>query len=326
MVRLRRIAVAVIVCAALVGAAVAFAGPTAGGPETLRPVPGSGEFRFSGKGTFGDVTGTATTKVIPAAITPGEPVRFIVDIRWTETDQNPSCSYGSDSGATPSQTVNYQQVPLTAIRPGHGEDLSVGRVTDARADLTGRINGATWACGPPNHITRNEGYEARVPGSATANYAPGCYAPFPSAGSNTVSYLGPNATFEGSFATLSVGGVNCTGGGATAPQTFTDSFNASGQARPHAVAVPPKKTRAEVTLRWTKPGDRFTVAGVVLTPKRTTASVGRAEKLKITFFSLTPTSVGVRISFLTPGKLTFRVVGKTVSGRATVRTRVVLKA
>jgi hypothetical protein len=60
--------------------------------------------------------------------------------------------------------------------------------------------------------------------------------------------------------------------------------------------------------------------------QRRTSSVGRTEKLKITFFARTPTSLGVRITRLTQGKLTFRIVAKKVSGRAIVRTRVLLKA
>ena len=107
---------------------------------------------------------------------------------------------------------------------------------------------------------------------------------------------------------------------------FADTFNAAGQTKPHAVAVPAEKTKAEITLRWTKPGDRFTIADVVLVPKRKTASVARAEKLKITFFSLTPTSMGVRIGNLAPGKLTFRIVSKKQNGTTTVRTRAILKA
>jgi len=269
--------------------------------------------------------GTARTTVIPSAIKPGEPARFIVDVTWTETDQLSPCPYGR-SGTTPSQTARYPQFPLTSIRPGHGEDLLTYHVFDAPADSTNRLNGSRVECGPPNRITRTEGYDAHVPGSATAKYAPGCYAPFPSGGSNTVGFSGPDATFEGTFATLSVGGVDCTGAVASASPAFTDTFSAAGQARPHAVDVPATRTKAELTLRWKKPGDRFTVAGVLLVPKRKTSSVGQATKLKITFFARTPTSLGMRITNLAPGKLTFQVVGQKVSGRATVRTHVVLKA
>jgi len=329
-VRLRRAAAVAVVCAVFAGATALAVARTVAGPAALRPVPGSGEFHFSGKTTaFGapaNVVGTATTKVIPAAIKPGEPARFVVDVTYTATDQAVPCPSGSGSGTVPGQTVADPRFPLTSIRPGHGgEDLFVGRVFDAPADATDRVNGQTWKCGPPNSVTRTGGYDARVPGSATAKYAPGCYAPFPSDGTPIVSYLDPNATFEGTFATLSVGGVDCTSSATAGPKTFTDSFSAVGQTKPHAVAVPLAKTRAEVTLRWTKPGDRFTIANVVLVPKRKTASVTQAAKLKITFGALTPTSLSIRIGNLTPGKLTFKIVSKRLNGTTTVRTRIILK-
>ena len=314
---------AAVVCAVFgSAAALAAAGSTAGGPATLRPVSGSGEIRFSGKGTYGVVVGTVTTKVIPSAIKPGEPVRFIVEQTWTDTDQMSACPYGAGAGSIPSQNLKYVEFGLVSIRPGHGEDLTVNAISTASpGDVTGR-QGATYACGPPNHITWTTPYDVRAPGSATAHYAPGCY---------TVNFASPlglayNVMLEGTFATLSVGGVDCTGAVASASPTFTDTFSASGQTRPHAVDVPPRSTKAELTLRWTKPGDRFSVAGVLLVPKRKTSSVGQAAKLKITFFARTPTSLGVRITNLAPGKLTFQVVGQKISGRATVRTHVVLKA
>jgi hypothetical protein len=319
----------VIVCAVATGATtLAMARPFAGGPATLQPAPGSGQFRFAGTGTSGSaIEGTATTKVVPATIKPGEAATFTVGLTWTETDQKATCSFGSASGSTPGQTFKGETFPLQPIRPGHGEDLLVAaRVTNAPADYTGNNNASTWTCGPPNRLTRTEGYVARVSGADTAKYAAGCYAASPSAGYPAYAYLGAGATYEGTFATLSVGGVDCTGGAAPAATAFTDTFSAAGQAKPHAVTVPATRTKAEVTLRWAKPGDRFTIASVVLVPKRKTASVGQAEKLKITFFSVTPTSVGVRITNLAPGKLTFRVVSKKQNGTTSVRTRVILKA
>jgi hypothetical protein len=327
MMRLRQRLITAFACACVAGlAAVAAAGPLAGGPEALRPVAGSGEFRFSGSTQSGTITGTATTKAVPSAIKPGEPVRFVVSVTWTETTQIAPCPFGSASGSVPNQTEKLPTFPLISIRAGRGEDVVTGRVIDAPADSTARRNGVTWQCGPPNRATRTESFDARVPGSGTADYAPGCYAPAPSAGSAIVGPLGQTGTFEGTFATLSVGGAVCTGAAAAPRQTFTDTFTTSGQVRSHAVAVAPNRTRADVTLRWARPGDRFTVAGVVLAPTRKTQAAGRAQKLKITFFSRTATSIGVRITNLQQGKLTFRVVGKKVSGRATVRTRVVLKA
>ena len=317
-----------VVCAVFVGATALAVARTVAGPAALRPVPGSGEFRFSGKGSVGVAEGTVTTKVIPAAIKPSEPVRFIVDLRWTDTDQGYACPYGSGSGAVPGQTGKIPQVTILFIRPGHGEDLLANKGFAPPADTTRTMNGFTYACGPPNRITRTEGYDARVPGSTTASMKPGCYAPYPGNDAIPIAYLGPDATFEGTFATLSVGGVDCAAAatGVPAATAFTDTFSAAGQAKPHAVTVPATRTKAELTLRWTKPGDRFTVAGVLLVPKRKTSSVGQAAKLKITFFARTPTSLGVRITNLAPGKLTFEVVGQKVSGRATVRTHVGLKA
>jgi hypothetical protein len=307
-------------------AAIAIARPLADGPAALRPVAGSGQFHFTGAGTLGEVEGTAVTTVAPAAISPGEPVRFSLKLTWTETDQLASCNFGSDAGSTPSQPSTASRFPLTSIRPGHGEDLSIGRVADTAADYTGSVNGSTWKCGPPNHITRTEGYVARMSGATTSQLAAGCYAPFPSAGSAVTAYLGPHATFEGTFATLSIGGVDCTGStSATGSPAFTDTFTTSGQAKPHAVSVPVRRSRADVTLRWAKSGNRFTVTGVTLTPKRKTSSVGQATKLKITFPFRTPTSLGVRIGNLAPGKLSFRVVGTKVVARTNVRTGVVFK-
>ena len=324
-VRLRRAAAVAVVCAVFAGATTLGVARTVAGPAALRPVPGSGEFRFSGKGSVGVAEGTVTTKVIPAAIKPGEPVRFIVDVTWTDTDQGSACPYGSGSGAVPGQTGKYQFVDILFIRPGHGEDLLANKGFAPPADTTTRMDGFTFACGPPNKATRTEGYDARVPGSTTASMKPGCYAPYPGATGIPIAYLGPDATFEGTFATLSVGGVDCTSSATAGPKTFTDSFSAVGQTKPHAVAVPLAKTRAEVTLRWTKPGDRFTIANVVLVPKRKTASVTQAAKLKITFGALTPTSLSIRIGNLTPGKLTFKIVSKRLNGTTTVRTRIILK-
>ena len=314
---------AVIVCAGIAGlTTIAGARPTAGGLDALRPVPGSGTLHFTDTDTsFGGLyTGTVTTKATPAVIKPGEPVKLVVDMKWTLTDQRSPCPY--TPGVDPGQTTKPTSYPLATIRPGHGEDLSASRVIDASGAGTMRMNGNSTACGPPNTLKRAEGWDAVIPGSSTAGWAPGCYAPFP----QILNSLNLTATYDGTFATVSVGGVDCATGASAAGTAFTDTFSTAGQAKPHAVAVPARKTKAEITLRWAKPGDRFTVAGVVLVPKRKTSSVGRAEKLKITFFSRTGTSLGIRITNVSQGKLSFRIVSTKVSGRTTVRTRVVLKA
>jgi hypothetical protein len=309
----------------VIATALAIARPLAEGPAALRPVGGSGQFRFTGAGTVGEVEGTAVTTVAPAAIAAGEAVTFTLKLTWTETDQQSPCGFGSPSGSTPSQSNTASLFPLTSIRPGHGEDLSIGRVTDTAADYKGSVNGSTWKCGPPNHITRTEGYVARVSGATTSKLERGCYAAFPSAGFPVTSYLGPSATFEGTFATLSIGGVDCTGAATSGTPAFTDTFTARGQAKAHAVTVPAQRTKADIKLRWAKPGDRFTVTAVTLTPKRKTSSVATATKLKITFTSRSPTSMGLRASNLTPGKLSFKVVSTKLGSRTTVRTGVTFK-
>ena len=331
--RQRRIAVVAAVCATFAGlAAFAVARPLTGGPGVPQIAAGSGTFTYITTKlpitAFGPVvaTGTVTTRTIPAAIKPGEPVRFIVETRFVETYEKSPCPF--EPGADPGSSNVSTRFPLSWIRPGHGEDiLDAGRVHDIDGTMTTRgFNAQTSTCGPPR-ITRVTSYDTRMTGAQTAGLSAGCYA-------HALFGIGllplpPETTYAGTFATLSVGGVDCTSGGTAAavPVTaFADTFSTAGQAKPHAVAVPAAKTKAELTLRWTKPGDRFTIADVVLVPKRKTASVGRAEKLKITFFSVTPTSMGVRIGNLAPGKLMFRVVSKKLSGTTTVRTRVILKA
>ena len=160
----------------------------------------------------------------------------------------------------------------------------------------------------------------------SATLKPGCYAFWPWFGT-WLGLLSEQAqhTFEGTFALLSVGGVDCTTGSEPAAKTFVDTFGASAEAKPHAVAVPEKRTKAELKLSWARPTDRFTVAGVVLKPKRKTSSAGHTTKVRITFFSVTATSMGVRISGLSPGTLSFRIVGKKVSPGAKVFSRVVFK-
>ena len=303
--------------------------PIAGARSTsgiadLRPAAGSGTLTFSGKGTFGTVKGTVTTKVVPSSITPGEPARFTMEISWTETGQSPQCAPGTNPG----QTHPTTQFPLVTIRPGHGEDLAMPRIVDAVGDVTVVWGDGVLTCGATDTFRQTDSYDARVSGSLTKSYIPSCVAPYPSAGTNVFGNLGPDATYEGTFATLSIGGADCTGAAApgTPAQTSTDTFTSAGQVKPHAVAVPANRKTAEITLRWAKPTDRFTVAGVVLTPKRKTSSVSQADKLKITFFARTGTTLGVRITNLSPGKLTYRIVATKITGKATVKTKVALKA
>ena len=321
--RFTRVAACACVGAAAV-ASLAGARPTAGAAD-LKPVAGSGTFTFSGKGNFGTVKGTVKTTAVPSSIAPGEPVRLTMEISWTETGQAPQCYPGTIDG----QTHQQSQFPIVTIRPGHGEDLAQqARVVDATGDTTVVWGDNVTTCGATDTVTQTDSYDARVSGSETKSYVPSCISPFPSAGTNVFGNLGPDATFDGTFATVSIGGADCfgTGGSVSSTQTTTDTFTAPGQAKPHAVTVPANRTKAELNLRWAKPTDRFTVAGVVLTPKRKTSAVSQSDKLKITFFARTGTSLGVRITNLSPGKLTYRIVATKVSGKATVRTKTVLKA
>jgi hypothetical protein len=315
--------------ACVLAATAALAQPYAEGPAALRAVTGSGMFSFTGKGTFGTVKGTVKTTVTPAVITPGQPYSMTMQLSWTETGQSSTCSPGTIEG----QTHTQSQFPLVSpVRPGHGEDLvDTSHIVDAVGDTTVVWGDNVTTCGATDTVRQTDSYDVRVDGSETKGYnpTPSCVAPYPSAGTNVVGNLGPDATFEGTVAVLSINGADCTGAATTAGRTaptYSDTFTAPGQAKPHAVAVPANRTHAEITLRWTKPTDRFIVAAVVLTPKRKTSAVSRGEKLKITFFARPGSSLGVRISNLSAGKLTFRVVSTKVAGKATVKTNVTLKA
>ena len=186
------------------GAAVvaSIAGARPSGLADLRPVAGSGTLTFSGKGTFGTVKGTVTTKVVPSSITAGEPARFTMEISWTETGQSPQCA----SGTNPGQTHPTTQFPMVTIRPGHGEDLAMPRIVDAVGDVTVVWGDGVLTCGATDTFKQTDSYDARVSGALTKGYVPSCVAPYPSAGTNVFGNLGPDATYEGTFATLSIGG------------------------------------------------------------------------------------------------------------------------
>jgi len=118
------------------------------------------------------------------------------------------------------------------------------------------------------------------------------------------------------------------------PIDFSDVLGSGKRAQTHAVRVVNATQSILIVVRWQRPGERFDISGLRVAG-RSLASVfaGPAPtKLKITR-TTTATSVTVRIApdKLKPGKLEsgdlagamrFSVVAKTVSGRATVRTRV----
>ena len=119
-----------------------------------------------------------------------------------------------------------------------------------------------------------------------------------------------------------------TGGGGT-PSTFTDTFAAAGQTKPHAVKISAATPVSVITVKWTDRRDRFDLSGIQ-NVRRTTAARPAAEeqtpeKLKITR-QRTATSLTVRIENLKPGSLKFKVVSKAVQTRAVVVTRVSRRA
>ncbi len=118
-----------------------------------------------------------------------------------------------------------------------------------------------------------------------------------------------------------------TGGGGT-PSTFTDTFAAAGQTKPHAVKISAATPVSVITVKWTDRRDRFDLSGIQ-NVRRTTAARPAAEeqtpeKLKITR-QRTATSLTVRIEKLKPGSLKFKVVAKAVRAPARVVTRVGLR-
>jgi len=120
------------------------------------------------------------------------------------------------------------------------------------------------------------------------------------------------------------------GGGTPAtPPTFTDTFAAAGQTKPHAVKITAATPVAEITVRWTDRRDRFDLSAVQNVRRtsfaRPSTEEQTPEKLKITRRS-TATSLTVRVEKLKPGTLKFKVVAKAVRASARVVTRVSRRA
>jgi len=95
-----------------------------------------------------------------------------------------------------------------------------------------------------------------------------------------------------------------TGGGTPTPATtFTDTFAAVGQAKPHAVEITAATRVSVITVKWTKRSDRFDVSGIQnirrTVSARPSAEEQTPEKLKITRLR-TATSLTVRIEKLKP--------------------------
>jgi len=145
---------------------------------------------------------------------------------------------------------------------------------------------------------------------------------------------GLTGTLRHSFSPGSWRVVNITyrcgsGGTPTPAPTFTDTFTAVGQAKPHAVKVTAATPVAAITVTWIDRRDRFDLSAVQ-NIRRTSFAAPSAEdqtpeKLKITR-RRTATSLTVRVEKLKPGTLKFKVVAKAVRARARVVTRVSRRA
>lgn len=109
---------------------------------------------------------------------------------------------------------------------------------------------------------------------------------------------------------------------AGAPRTFTDTFTAPGQVKPHAVSVSERVKRARILLRWTKPSARFDIVQIKLVRRANAGTIRlKPGRLKISK-RRRATSVEVRVSRLKPGTLRFRVRANRVSGETRTTTRV----
>jgi len=120
------------------------------------------------------------------------------------------------------------------------------------------------------------------------------------------------------------------GGTPTAPPTFTDTFAAAGQTKPHAVKITAATPVAEITIRWTDRRDRFDLSAVQNIRRtsfaaRPSTAEQTPEKLKITR-RRTATSLTVRVEKLKPGTLKFKVVARALRARTRVVTRVSRRA
>ncbi|MBS1869424.1 MAG: VWA domain-containing protein [Actinobacteria bacterium] len=91
------------------------------------------------------------------------------------------------------------------------------------------------------------------------------------------------------------------------PKQFRDAFARAGQSKQHAVAIASKAKSAQLTLSWSSPLDRFTIAGVRIVKRgRVVAVAARKRHLKLTTRK-GDTFLVVKVGNLTRGKLQFKV-------------------
>ena len=203
--------------------------------------------------------------------------------------------------------------------------LSDGRYSILLPELS--IPAMVTECGQTSELVSRSGWELALlpPGSA------------PKDARRLVATLagiaGPPVRADGTLSWNLTRSEAGTGSGSGAPppppaQTFTDTFTAPGQAKPHAVTIPAAAKTVDLTIRWPKAGDAFDAAGFVVVRGGKVVARGPAayeaepRKLKITKLKITKTSVTIRVSRLVAGKLKFKVVAKKVSGTTKVTTRV----
>jgi hypothetical protein len=111
--------------------------------------------------------------------------------------------------------------------------------------------------------------------------------------------------------------------------SFSDTFTAAGQEKPHAVPLAPRLKEVKLRVAWKDSRHSFDIVdirvvrrGVVVARAPSSFQKLKPGKLKITRMRKA-TSVNIRITKLKPGRLAFDVRAKDVTGRTTVKTRVV---
>ena len=150
--------------------------PTRGGPvgpresPTSGPRQGSGTLTFSGKGTFGTVKGTVTTKVVPSSITPGEPC---AGSRWRSAGRRrgsrPQCAPGTQPGTD----APHDAVPARDHQAGTRRRIGdASHPFDAVGDVTVVWGDGVLTCGATDTFRQTDSYDARVSGSLSEELHP----------------------------------------------------------------------------------------------------------------------------------------------------------
>lgn len=100
------------------------------------------------------------------------------------------------------------------------------------------------------------------------------------------------------------------------PAQFRDAFARAGQHRAHAVTIGRAARSAQLTLSWSSPLDRFTIAGVRIVKRgRVVARASRVRRLRLTV-RRGGTFLVVKVQGLIAGKLEFQVRATRVGSGA----------